>query len=162
MANVLANIFGASPVQPLERQIDIAYRCAKKLRPFFVAAASGDWDKAAAVRAEIESLEHKADDLKKEIRLHLPKSLFMPVPREDLLELRPDFAATVRGVMERWWESEYVDRLIDGWRKAGLEFPSGTGSDAPATTTQLYSMAPYFLSFSTTCATVDCFWPMAT
>ena len=31
--------------------------------------------------------EHEADDLKKEIRLHLPKSLFMPVPREDLLEL---------------------------------------------------------------------------
>ena len=27
------------------------------------------------------------NDLKKEIRLNLPKSLFMPVPREDLLEL---------------------------------------------------------------------------
>ena len=38
-------------------------------------------------RHKIEKLEHAADDLKKEIRLHLPKSLFMPVPREDLLEL---------------------------------------------------------------------------
>jgi len=46
-----------------------------------------DWDKAASVRDAIESLEHDADDLKKEIRLHLPKSLFMPVPREDLLGL---------------------------------------------------------------------------
>ncbi|MEN8133437.1 MAG: DUF47 family protein, partial [Pseudomonadota bacterium] len=44
-------------------------------------------DKATATRGEIERLEHEADDLKKEIRLHLPKSLFMPVPREDLLEL---------------------------------------------------------------------------
>ena len=87
MTNVLANIFGASPVMPLEKHIDIAYRCAKQLRPFFAAVVSGEWEKASAVRDEIESLEHKADDLKKEIRLHLPKSLFMPVPREDLLEL---------------------------------------------------------------------------
>ncbi len=87
MANVLANIFGSSPVQPLEKHIDIAYRCAKKLRGFFKASVTGDWDKAAAVREEIENLEHQADDLKKEIRKHLPKSLFMPVPREDLLEL---------------------------------------------------------------------------
>ena len=87
MANMLANIFGASPVQPLEKHIDIAYRCAKQLRKFFAAAVSGDWDEASAVREKIAKLEHAADDLKKEIRLHLPKSLFMPVPREDLLGL---------------------------------------------------------------------------
>ncbi len=87
MANVLANIFGSSPVQPLEKHIDIAYRCAKKLNPFFAATIAGEWDKATEVRDDIERLEHEADDLKKEIRLHLPKSLFMPVPREDLLEL---------------------------------------------------------------------------
>jgi predicted phosphate transport protein (TIGR00153 family) len=39
------------------------------------------------VRDDIAQLEHDADDLKKKIRLSLPKSLFMPVPREDLLEL---------------------------------------------------------------------------
>ncbi|MBT8098983.1 MAG: TIGR00153 family protein [Gammaproteobacteria bacterium] len=87
MANMLANIFGSSPVMPLEKHVDIAYRCAKQLSPFFTAAISGDWDAAEATRIEIENYEHEADDLKKEIRLHLPKSLFMPVPREDLLEL---------------------------------------------------------------------------
>lgn len=87
MANVLANIFGRSPVQPLEKHIEVAFRCAKKLRPFFTAAVKGNWERASAYRVEIEELEHKADDLKKQIRLHLPKSLFMPVPREDLLEL---------------------------------------------------------------------------
>ena len=87
MANMLANIFGTSPVQPLEKHIDIAYRCAKELRAFCNAAVSGDWDTAMRVRNKIEALEHKADNLKKEIRLRLPKSLFMPVPREDLLEL---------------------------------------------------------------------------
>jgi predicted phosphate transport protein (TIGR00153 family) len=41
----------------------------------------------AEVRGQVESLEQEADDMKKEIRLNMPKSLFMPVPREDLLEL---------------------------------------------------------------------------
>ncbi len=87
MVNTVANIFGASPVMPLEKHIDIAYRCAKKLHAFFAAAIEGDWDQAISVRESIEALEHEADDLKKQIRLNLPKSLFMPVPREDLLEL---------------------------------------------------------------------------
>ena len=87
MANVLANIFGKSPVMPLEKHIDVAFRCAKKLRPFFTAAVKGDWARASGYREQIEELEHEADRLKKKIRLHLPKSLFMPVPREDLLEL---------------------------------------------------------------------------
>jgi predicted phosphate transport protein (TIGR00153 family) len=87
MANVLANIFGSSPVQPLEQHIGIAFQCAKQLNKFFAAVVSSDWDKASEIRDEIGQLENEADDLKKKIRLGLPKSLFMPVPREDLLEL---------------------------------------------------------------------------
>jgi predicted phosphate transport protein (TIGR00153 family) len=84
---MLANIFGSSPVQPLEKHIDIAYQSTKLLLPFFRAAIAGDWTKAAEIRAEISAYENEADDVKKQIRLNLPKSLFMPVPREDLLEL---------------------------------------------------------------------------
>jgi predicted phosphate transport protein (TIGR00153 family) len=87
VANSVANIFGSSPVMPLEKHVDIAYRCTKQLNGLFKAVIAGDWDKAAECRNMIETLEHEADDLKKEIRLHLPKSLFMPVPRQDLLEL---------------------------------------------------------------------------
>ncbi|HEX7061873.1 MAG TPA: TIGR00153 family protein [Woeseiaceae bacterium] len=87
MANLLANIFGASPVMPLEKHVEIAYRCTKQLIAFFEAVVDGNWDEAANVRKTIEQLENEADDMKKEIRIHLPKSLFMPVPREDLLEL---------------------------------------------------------------------------
>jgi hypothetical protein len=134
MTNVLANIFGSSPVQPLEKHIDIVYRCAKQLRGFFSAAIAGDWDTAAAVRDEVEQLEHAADDLKKEIRLHLPKSLFMPVPREDLLELllvqdkianrTKDVTGLVLGrrmqipspVAEQFLE--FVDRNVDAAKQA--------------------------------------------
>lgn len=87
MAGLLANIFGSSPVMPLEKHVEISYRCTKQLVPFFEAVIAGDWDEATQVRKTIEQLENEADDMKKEIRIHLPKSLFMPVPREDLLEL---------------------------------------------------------------------------
>ena len=87
MANLLANIFGTSPVQPLEQHMEIVYRCARKLRPFFAAVIESDYDAMVEVRKEIEDLENEADELKKQIRMHMPKSLFMPVPREDLLEL---------------------------------------------------------------------------
>jgi hypothetical protein len=134
MANMLANIFGASPVDPLEKHIGIAYDCAKQLNGFFSAAVAGDWDKAAKYRSRIEELEHAADDLKKEIRLHLPKSLFMPVPREDLLELllvqdkianrTKDVSGIVMGrkmqipssIAEQFLE--FVDRNIDAAKQA--------------------------------------------
>ena len=134
MANVLANIFGSSPVQPLEKHIEIAYGCAKKLRPFFAAAVAGDWEAAAVARDDIERLEHDADNLKKEIRLHLPKSLFMPVPREDLLELllvqdkianrTKDVSGLVLGRQLQIPETvaeqflEFVDRNIDAAKQA--------------------------------------------
>jgi uncharacterized protein len=134
MANVLANIFGSSPVMPLEKHIEIVYRCARQLRGFFAAAVEGDWEAAAAARKEIETLEHEADDLKKEIRLHLPKSLFMPVPREDILELllvqdkianrTKDVSGLVLGRKMKFPAQiaqqflEFVDRNIDAAKQA--------------------------------------------
>lgn len=134
MANMLANIFGSSPVKPLEKHIEIAFRCAKQLRPLFVAVIANDWDKALEARAEIEALEHEADNLKKEIRLNMPKSLFMPVPREDLLELllvqdkianrTKDVSGVIIGRRMQIPEAiadkfvEFVDRNIDAAKQA--------------------------------------------
>jgi TolB-like protein/tetratricopeptide (TPR) repeat protein len=42
---------------------------------------------------------------------------------QNLLKVQPGFAGIVRKHIERWWDGEYVERLIDGWRKAGLEIP---------------------------------------
>lgn len=87
MSNVFSNIFGTSPVGPMEKHIAVAHKCANQLVGFFKAAVAGNWDEAQQYRQKIEDLENEADDLKKEIRLNLPKSFFMPVPREDLLKL---------------------------------------------------------------------------
>ncbi len=46
----------------------------------------------------------------------------------DLLKVRPAFAATARADMEKWCKPEYVERFIDGLRKAGLDVPSPSGA----------------------------------
>jgi hypothetical protein len=46
----------------------------------------------------------------------------------DLLKLRPDVATTVRNDIEKWGVPEYVERIIDGLRKAGLEIAEAVGT----------------------------------
>jgi len=87
MGNYISKIFGASPVGPIQDHMDTCYRCAKELVVFFEHVVSEDWDSVKASRERIVQLEHEADELKGQIRAQLPKSLLMPVPREDLLEL---------------------------------------------------------------------------
>jgi tetratricopeptide (TPR) repeat protein len=43
----------------------------------------------------------------------------------ELLALRPHFVATAREEFEKWWEPQFVEDLLDGLRKAGLEIPAG-------------------------------------
>jgi predicted phosphate transport protein (TIGR00153 family) len=87
MGNYISRIFGASPVGPIQEHMDVCYRCAKELVTFFAAVVDENWDAVNASRERIGTLENEADTAKKQIRGQLPKSLFMPVPREDLLEL---------------------------------------------------------------------------
>lgn len=61
--------------------------CAAELVDFFKAVIADDWAAADKARARITDLEHEADDMKKNIRLNMPKSLWMPVPRADLLDM---------------------------------------------------------------------------
>ena len=83
----IAGIFGRSPVRPLQQHMARVVECVKELPPFMEAAQAGDWARAQAQHLRIADLEHQADRLKKEIRLQLPSTLFMPVARADLLEM---------------------------------------------------------------------------
>jgi len=67
--------------------MEVCSDCAEKLVPFFEATIETDWTLAAAIYEEISELENNADDLKKQVRLRLPRSLFLPVSRTHLLEL---------------------------------------------------------------------------
>ena len=87
MVNYFSKIFGASPVGPIQEHMELCYKAAKELITFIDCAAQGDWEQAQESRDRIVQLENEADEIKKQIRSHLPKSMFMPVAREDLLEL---------------------------------------------------------------------------
>lgn len=83
----MSGIFGSSPVSPLQKHMSKVYACASELVPLFNAVINEDWDEVAKRQQLIAKLEGEADDLKKELRLNLPKGLFMPVSRQDLLEV---------------------------------------------------------------------------
>ena len=85
--NPFLTLFGRSPIGPMQQHIAKAHECAAQLLPFIEALQAEDWAEAARLQQQIAQLERDADKLKKDVRVHLPKSLFLPVPRSDLLEL---------------------------------------------------------------------------
>lgn len=67
--------------------MSVVSRCADELIPFVDALLEGDHERATRHGDRIFELEHDADRLKNELRSHLPRHLFMPVDRRDLLHL---------------------------------------------------------------------------
>ncbi|MCU9997945.1 TIGR00153 family protein [[Pasteurella] aerogenes] len=86
MNNILG-LFAHSPLKPLQKHSDKVTECCSLLVPFFESTFNNDWDQALQVRQQISEVERQADSLKREIRLKLPRGLFMPIDRTDLLEL---------------------------------------------------------------------------
>lgn len=87
MANYISKVFGASPVAPMQDHMNACYKAARELQTLFECSIADDWSGVETSRHKIVALEQEADEYKKQIRGQLPKSLFMPVPREDLLNL---------------------------------------------------------------------------
>jgi uncharacterized protein len=87
LSSSILNIFASSPIKPMQKHMAKIIECVLHLQPFFSHVLKGDWGAAKDSNKDIVSLEAEADNLKKEIRLHLPNSLFMPVARTDLLGL---------------------------------------------------------------------------
>ena len=83
----ISRIFGRSPIEPLQKHFTKVAKCARKLPKFIKATYAEDWNKAEQQREKIVLLEDAADDLKRELRLNLPGSLFMPINRADVLEM---------------------------------------------------------------------------
>jgi len=85
--SMIQNLFGRSPIRPMQEHMRVAVACASQVLPLFEAMAAGDVDALSPRRAEIDRLEHEADRIKNEIRARLPKRLFMAVERRDMLEI---------------------------------------------------------------------------
>jgi predicted phosphate transport protein (TIGR00153 family) len=85
--SLIGNLFGHSPIHPMQQHMKACLACARAVGPFVDAMSSGDLEGMQQRRAEIVKLEHEADEIKHEIRRHLPKRLLMAIERRDMLEI---------------------------------------------------------------------------
>jgi predicted phosphate transport protein (TIGR00153 family) len=85
--NPLASLFGKSPFTALQVHMRVVLECVHEVPPLFEALAKGDDEGVKAAKERIFEREAEADSIKNELRNRLPKSLFMPVDRRDLLEV---------------------------------------------------------------------------
>ena len=85
--NPFANLFGKSPFKALQIHMRVVLECAHEIPPLFEALAAGDQETVVTVKNKIFEREAEADKIKNDLRGALPKSLFMPVDRRDLLDV---------------------------------------------------------------------------
>ena len=132
--SAILDLFGASPFRPLQQHRAKVLECVSELPALIEAAGNGDQDTVSRQQERIGRLENDADDLKHALRLHLPRSLFLPVDRRDLLEVltmqdnianrAKDIAGLVRGRRMRFPEGmgpallEFTRRGVDACAQA--------------------------------------------
>ncbi len=85
--NTFSRLFGQSPFTALQEHMGVVLECAREVPPLIDAVIAGDQVRIVQLKDRIFEREAEADRLKHELRAHLPKSLFMPVDRRDLLEV---------------------------------------------------------------------------
>ena len=111
-----------SPFSGLQEHMIVGNKATNTLERFIRAVSESDWRTATECREEIIVLENQADDIKNNIRNNLPKSLFMTVSRQDLLDLVftmdgiPNAAKDISGVMigrQMIIPEEVIESFID-------------------------------------------------
>lgn len=118
----LGSLFGKTPFKPLHKHILQVKECADQLNPLIEAFISGDYEKVEEIANKISHLEHMADKTKTHIRLHFPKSWFMPIARGDILSFlkKQDTIAdktedTARMIQIR--KTKVPDEIVDNLRE---------------------------------------------
>jgi uncharacterized protein len=133
--NFVYDLFGRSPVRPLQAHMDKVQVCVAELPAFFDAVCAGDWERAEALQLKVAELEREADRLKKELRLQLPKGMMLAMSRRDVLEVltvqdhiantAKDIAGVILGRRMRFPENmtqdlkDYLARCLDAVHQAG-------------------------------------------
>ena len=83
--SIISKLFGKSPFEPLYQHMLKVKECVDLVKPLMDALLAGEEEKMHEVAKMIFKAEHEADLVKKEIRSSLPKSIFLPVARGDIL-----------------------------------------------------------------------------
>ena len=83
----ISSLFGKSPIRPLQEHMAGVYEGITHLIPLVQAMNNKDEATVSSTHQKIVDSEHAADVMKKALRHHLPRSLFMPMDRRDLLDV---------------------------------------------------------------------------
>lgn len=83
--SILTKIFGKSPFEPLYQHMLKVNECVNLVKPLMEALLADDQEQVEIIARKIFKAEHDADIVKKEIRNNLPKGVFLPVNRGDML-----------------------------------------------------------------------------
>ena len=83
----ITGIIKKSPFGPIQAHMKVSKESVDELINFLQFAIDLNWDEVVQSRKLISDLENQADTLKAETRGLLSKSIFLAVPREDILDL---------------------------------------------------------------------------
>ncbi len=82
--SLIGELFGTSPFAALVAHTKKVHECVLLVRPLLEACISEDYEEVHRLQDQVTRLEYEADQIKHEIREHLPRRYFIPVSREDL------------------------------------------------------------------------------
>ncbi len=86
MKNIMS-VFGRSPFVPLQMHMEKVSVCVDKIPEILELYRQGDADAVEKLSKQISKLEHEADLIKHDIRGSLPRGIFTPVNRSNILRI---------------------------------------------------------------------------
>lgn len=149
---MLWNLISKNPFAFLKEHMQKTLACVQKTQNIFAALFDGDKAQVTSLAKEISQLEHECDRIKQALRVHVAKSIFLPIDRRDLLqvlsnmdsiadsaedvgvlltmrwmdlplELRPAFNSFLQRTIEVVEESAKVILALDRLLEAGFSGP---------------------------------------
>ena len=82
--SLIKELFGKSPFGPLVEHTKKVHECMQLVKPLLEAVVHEDYEEVHRLQDQVSKLEYEADQIKHELREHLPRRFFLPVAREEL------------------------------------------------------------------------------
>lgn len=83
----ISTVFARSPFKPMQQHMATVHACVSLIPELFDQLIASDQNALVKTQEAIFAKEREADEIKHDVRSHLPRSLFLPVDRRDLLEV---------------------------------------------------------------------------
>jgi len=81
---LIGDLFGKSPFKALVQHTRKVHECVRLVKPLMEACMREDYEEVHRLQDQVTKTEYEADQVKNEIREHLPRRYFLPVSRTDL------------------------------------------------------------------------------